>query len=142
MNFQELLLHRAALLQHARLANLAFAYDRLRMVAARFRQAGIVGCVTLHPVDPEAERFLPALVAHASSQAVIDEHFLDEDVAELSDVLAFLDDEGVPVELTFAAEDIEERWLPSLRGVLERNGLVPPWSDPASRPEDSRSSQD
>lgn len=124
MNFRQLLLQRTALIRAARLANVAFAYDRLREFARRIECAGLGGVVTLHPVDPDADRFMPVLVAHAGSQAVIDEHFVDEDVIELADVLQFLNEEDADVELTFALGEIGTKFLPWARGELERAGVA------------------
>jgi hypothetical protein len=138
MNFLQLLHQRDALLRQARLANLAFAHERLGEFARRLGRAGVAGPVSLHPVDPEADRFLPVLVAHAASQAVIDEHFLDEDAVELADILGFLSDEGLPVDFTFTAGDLADRWLPLLGRELARGGVRVP--GPAPQSEDSRRS--
>ncbi len=126
MNFHQLLHHRAALLRQARLANLAFACERLEDYARRLTAARIAGPLTLQGVDPEADRFCPELVPHAASPAVVDEYFLDEDVADLADVLGFLSDEGFDVATTFTAEDIVARWLPRLRRELAGAGIAPP----------------
>jgi hypothetical protein len=130
MNFRQLLQRRTLLLRQARLANLAFAHARLALYAHRLAAAVVDGPLTLHPVDPSAGRYCPVLVAHASSQAVIDEYFLDEDVADLADVLAFLEAEGFAVEWTFSREEISHRWLPRLRHELEVAGVVPPPTKP------------
>lgn len=123
MNFHQLLQQRAGLLHAARLANLAFAYARLQVFAARIADAGIAGPLALQPVDPEVGRFCPVLAAHACSQAVIDEHFLDEDVVELADILAFLREQNDTFGSDFAAEDLAARFLPWLRRELERAGV-------------------
>lgn len=136
MNYHQLLQQRLDHLGRARLANVAFAFDRLADFAGRLARTGVTGPLTLHPVDPEAERYCPALVAHASSQAVIDEHFVDEDVADFSDVLDFLEDEGLEVEWTFRHDDLVTRWLPRLRVELECAGVIPPAVPPTL--EDSR----
>lgn len=133
MNFSQLLRQRAALLRQARLANLAYAHERLDDFARRLGRAGVTGPVGLQPADPGADRFLPVLVAHASSQAVIDEHFLDEDAAELADILGFLGDEGLPVDFTFiTAVELAERWLPLMRRELARAGVLVPGGSPRS----------
>ncbi|MBI2511424.1 MAG: hypothetical protein HYV96_05560 [Opitutae bacterium] len=131
MNFSQLLLHREALLREARLANLAFAYSRLSDFAERVARAGLHGPVTLHGADPQADRFWPALVAHRGNQSVIDEHFLDEDMLELDELLMFLEDEGWDVDFTFDLETMPQRYLPALRSELEKAGIAPP---PASAP--------
>ena len=126
MNFHQLLQHRAALLRQARLANLAFACERLDDYARRLAAARISGPLTLQGVDPEADRFCPELVPHVASQAVVDEYFLDEDVADLADVLGFLGHEGFDVAATFTSEDVMARWLPRLRRELAAAGIAPP----------------
>lgn len=130
MNFRQLLQRRTLLLRQARLANLAFAHARLALYAHRLGAAAVEGPLTLHPVDPAAGRYCPALVAHAASQAVIDEYFLDEDVVDLAGVLAFLEAEGFSVDWTFNRDEIVHRWLPRLRFELESAGVVPPPLNP------------
>lgn len=136
MNYYQLLRHRAALLRQARLANLAFACARLEVYAQRLGRAAITGPLTLHPVDPAAERYCPVLVAHGSNQSMVDEFFLDEDVVDLAGVLSFLDAEGFGVEWTFTRDDLVVRWLPCLRHELEFSGVTPP----APSPPEERSS--
>lgn len=132
MHFSQLLHHREALLREARLANLAFAYSRLSDYAERIARAGLHGPVTLYGADPEADRFWPALVAHRGNQSVIDEHFLDEDMLELDELLMFLEDEGWDVEFTFDLETMPQRYLPALRVELEKAGVAPPTSAPSA----------
>lgn len=131
MNFSQLLLQREALLRQTRLANLAFAFARLSDYAERIERAGLRGAVTLHESDPEAERYWPALVAHCVNQSVIDEHFLDEDVDELDEILLFLEDEGFDVDYTFDLEEMPARLLPRLRGELEKAGVALPLAAPS-----------
>lgn len=123
MNFEKLLHDREALLRSARLANLAFAYARLGEVSARLRRAGLPGALTLELPDDESERFWPTLVAHSAAPSLIEEHFLDEEILELADVLAFLREEGEPVSDTFSLATIDERWRPHLRERLQRAGV-------------------
>jgi hypothetical protein len=125
MNFQQLIHHRDALLRQARLANLAFACDRVASFAARLERAGIKGPMTLHPADSSADRFVPTLVAHAFAQSVLDEHFLDEDVIELADVLGYLTTEGFDLEFTFEVDTLLDEILPVLVQELQRAGIQP-----------------
>lgn len=134
MNFSELLHHREALLRQARLANLAFAFARLSDYAERIARAGLRGPATLLEAEPEAERFWPTLVPHGGNQSVIDEHFLDEDVEELDEILLFLEEEGFEVDYTFDLESMPQRYLPALRRELEKAGVVSPAT--SLRPED------
>jgi hypothetical protein len=135
MNFSELLHHRETLLRQARLANLAFAFARLSDYAERIARSGLRGPATLHAADPEAERFWPTLVAHCGNQSVIDEHFIDEDVEELDEILRFLEDEGFEVDYTFDLEAMPHRYLPALRRELGKAGVLLPVR--SLRPEDS-----
>ncbi|MBI2497130.1 MAG: hypothetical protein HYV75_04145 [Opitutae bacterium] len=135
MNFHLLLQHRAALLRQARLANLAFAHQRLGNLAARIARARLRGRVRLDPGDPEAERPWPALTALEGSQAVLEEHFLDEDGVELADILEFLGKDVNADGVTFRLEEVESRFLAPLRRELESAGVVLPAD--ASQIEDS-----
>ncbi len=133
MNFAELLHQRDGLLQQARLANLAFAHERLAEYALRLRRAGLSGAITVQAADPAAEIAWPTLVAPDIARAVLDEHFLDEDAVELDELLEFLRAEGVAVQDTVCRADIEGRLLPWVRRELARHGVRLP-SRPASRP--------
>lgn len=126
MNLHQLLQQREALLRSARLANLAFAFTRLSDYADRAARAGLHGPVTLHAADAEADRFCPALVAHWANQSVVDEHFLDEDVIELEEILMFLEDEGWPVDFTFEFDALSQSYLPALRRELAKAGVMLP----------------
>ena len=123
MNFHLLLQQRAALLRQARLANIAFAYQRLDTYAARIARARLHGLVRLDRGDPAAERPWPALTALEGSQAVLEEHFVDEDGVELADILEFLG-ENVNAGVTFRLEELENRFLPRLRRELESAGIA------------------
>ena len=117
-----LLTHRAALLRQARLANVAFAYDTLYAISGRIARARLGGQVNLRSAAPEAERFLATLTAVEGHQSVIDEHFTDDQVMELSDVLAFV--MGTPaVDVAFRLEELGEVFLPPLRAELEDQGI-------------------
>lgn len=131
MNFHQLLHQRDALLRQARLANTAYAYRRLGEFAGRIARARLHGAVRLDPGDPAGERPWPGLTALDGSQAVLEEHFLDEEIIELADILCFLGldaDSGV----TFRLEDLGGRFLPGLRRELALAGLNPgPAGSPA-----------
>lgn len=138
MNFAELLHQRDGLLQQARLANLAFAHERLAEYAHRLGRAGLSGAITVQPADPAAEIGWPTLVAPDIAPAVLDEHFLDEDAVELDELLEFLRAEGVAVQDTICRADIEGRLLPWVGRELARHGVrVPSRSVPRAglRPE-------
>jgi hypothetical protein len=119
MKFMQLLHQRDALIRQARLANVAFAYLRLRDFTSRISRAGLRGAVTLRGGDPATELPWPELAAEEGSQAAIEEHFLDEDVIELADILAFLHDTNHLGSLSFRLQDLGPRYLPQLRHELE-----------------------
>ena len=118
-----LLSRRLALLQEARLANLAFAYDTLRSISVRINRAKLTGRVTLKSPAPQMERYCASLTAWEASQSVIEEHFTDDDLMELSDVLSFLTNSD-PLEITFPLEEFAEIFLAPLREELEREGVA------------------
>ena len=125
MKFQELLNRRNELLRQARLANVAYAYQWLGDIAERIEHAGLHGSVTLRGPDSEQEQGTAVLVANDFSQAVVQEHFLEEEIAELHAVLAFVHGAGVIVELKFELDEIAARYLPSLRQALEAADVLP-----------------
>lgn len=122
MKLPRLLAQRLALLRQTRLANLAYAYSRLRDFADRIARARLGGAVLLQPVDPAAERFCTTLVALERSQAVLEEHFADEDIAELAEVLGFVTGQST-ADITFALEELAPRFLQPVRDELLRAGV-------------------
>lgn len=124
MNYHHLLLQRDALLRQARLANTAFAHERLGILGARIARARLHGLVGLRPGDPEGEQPWPALTALEGSQAVLEEHFLDEEIVELTDILGFLG-EDIPADgFRFRLEELAGRFMPQLRRELEAAGIA------------------
>ena len=138
MNFHQLLHQRAVLLRQARLANTAFAHQWLAGFIARLTRARLHGLVVLRPGDPAGAHPWPELIALEDSQAAIEEHFLDEDIVELVDTLAFLGEDLQTGGFTFRLEELESRFLPRLRQELEAAGIAvegdaPPVKDPNRR---------
>jgi hypothetical protein len=131
MNLQQLLHHRTALLRQARMANIAFAYQRLGEFAARVARARLHGLVRLRPGDPAGEQPWPALTALDGRQAVLDEHFLDEEIVELMDILGFLGEEPDVDGLTFRLEELGGRQLSELRRELQQAGIIPAGEAPS-----------
>ena len=117
-----LITQRQALLQQARLANLAFAYATLGKFGRRIARARLTGSVTLTSPDPEAEHYWAALNALDGRQSVIEEHFADEDLMDLADVLEFITGQQ-PLELTFRIEEFAEAFLAPVREELKRAGV-------------------
>jgi len=118
-----LLAHRAALIKQARLANLAYAYETLGRFEKRIARARLRGSVTVRHAAPEEERYWASLTANEGAQSVLEEHFSDEDVMELADLLTFLSCSDA-LEVTFSLEELSERFLTPLRAELEREGIA------------------
>ena len=124
MNYQHLLQQREALLRQARLANVAYAYARLRAFEERILRARLRGAVTLQLADPEAGRPWPVLISEDGRQAVIEEYFLDQDIFELADILRYIHEDPAMQECSFRFEDFGRRFLPALRRELLQAGLT------------------
>ena len=133
MKLSTLLSQRAELMRQLRRANLAFAFHSLRQFAARVHRAGLTGSVTLTPPDPTAERYCATLLAHDHHASVIEEHFTDDDLLLLADVIAFAT--GHPgFEVTFRLEDVEEDFIAPLRAELLRAGVTLDCGEPSVQP--------
>lgn len=122
MKLSELLARRQALLRQTRLANLAYAYRRLNEFAARIARAQLGGAVLLQPADPSVERYWPSLTALERSPAVLEEHFADDDVAELAEVLGYVTG-NLAAEHAFRLEELAPQFLEPLRAELGRAGV-------------------
>lgn len=118
-----LLSRREALLREAHLANLAFAYVTLQDFWLRIGRAGLFGQVTLKHAAPDADRFWATLTAHEANQSVIEEHFTEEDLMALADVLSFITTNH-DLDISFALEDFAELFVAPLRAELERKGIA------------------
>jgi hypothetical protein len=118
-----LLAERERLLRQARLANLAFTYQSLSSFAERIARAQLRGAVMLKPVAPHEERYCATLTALEGSQSIIEEHFTDEDLVELTDAIGFTTGHN-GVEITFRLEELAEVFLAPLRAELERKGVA------------------
>lgn len=122
MKLSELLARRHALLRQTRLANLAYAYRRLVDFVDRLARARITGAVTLEQPEPAEERFWPVLHTHELSPAVVEEHFTEEDIAELAEVLGFVTGQ-IAGEIEFRFEELGPRYLTPVREELLRAGI-------------------
>lgn len=137
MKLSFLLAQRQTLLQQARLAHLAHAYDRLDDFTRRAARARLRGEVRLEAAAPEAGNYTATLTALTGSQSVIEEHFTDGDILRLADAVA--DVTGRPeFDLTFPIEDLAARFLAPLRQQLIQAGieLDAVASDPQAGPVD------
>ena len=122
MKLSHLLHQREALLRQTRLANLAYAFRRLGDFAARIAAARLCGKVCLQPADPGAERYWPVLTALEGNQSVIEEHFTDEDILELEELIFFVTGED-DTETVFRWEEIGSRFMRPLRRQLMQAGI-------------------
>ncbi len=124
MNYHQLLQQRDALLRQARLANVAYAYDYFGIFAARIARARLQGMVKLHAADPEDGQPWPRLEAVDGSQAVLEEHLLDEEVVELTDILSFLGEDVPSQGYLFRLEELAPRFHSQLREELTAAGIA------------------
>ncbi len=122
MKLSQLLHQREALLRQSRLANLAFAYTQLAGLVTRISDARLRGQVCLQPADPATEQYCPLLTAMEGSQAVIEEHFTDENISELADLISFLSGGNDP-GTTFRLEEMAVEFLLPLQRKLEQAGV-------------------
>jgi hypothetical protein len=122
MNISKLLATRRSILRQAYLANVAQAYVTLTRLAGRIANARLRGAVRLRPADPAEERYWPTLTAFEGSQAVIDEHFTEDEVMDLADAMAFATEADSP-EIQFPIERLGELFAEPLRAILEQAGI-------------------
>lgn len=123
MKLSFLLVQHRTFLQHARLTHLAYAYAKLAEFARRIERARLRGLVRLQQAAPDAGIYSASLLAiHGCSQSVLEEHFSDEDVMDLADVVAYVRGES-GLDLTFPLEELAERFLAPLHHELERAGV-------------------
>ena len=122
MKISFLLTQRLHLQEQARLSNLAYALARLTEFSMRMERAQLHGRVHLLQAEPNEERFDNSLVALESSQAVVEEHFVDRDVDDFVDAVAYATGEPV-VDQIFDIGEMEERFLRPLRERLEKRGV-------------------
>ena len=122
MNLSKLLATRQTLLRQTQLANFAFAYATLERFAARIANANLRGPVRLRPADPDDESYWASQTAVAGSQAVIEEHFSDQDLLDFADAMTFAIDKDFD-ELEFELEDLSENYVAPLRKILEDAGV-------------------
>src|SRR5690606_240224 len=118
----QLLASRSDLLRRAFLANAAHAYATIAGLSKRIALADLHGPVRLLPINPEAERFIPQLIALRGSQAVLEEHFDEGDLLRLADALTFFSEDGVD-EFEFRLEELSARYGAPLRDSLVSAGV-------------------
>lgn len=139
MNFHDLIHQRDLLLNQVRLANLAFAYQRLGLLTDRIARARLHGLVALRPGDPVSLQPWPTVIALEGSQSQLEEHFLEEEWVEFADILSFLGDDLPPDGLRFRLEELDNWMMPVLRQELASAGVILPAKiDPVSDAERRR----
>jgi hypothetical protein len=122
MNISELLHQRDALLRQAYLANLAFAHERLGDFVARIARGRLHGPVSLKRADDDMGRPWPTLTALRGHQSVIEEHFSDEDIVDLLDVITYALDVREP-EVVFDLSEVATRFRQPVRLALQKAGV-------------------
>jgi len=122
MKLSALLAQRQALLRQTHLANLAFAYERLGNFVVRIARDGLRGPVILKRADPEHGRDWPVLIPLYGSQSVIEEHFTEEDIIDLADVVGYALD-AIEPEIVFDLSEIEALFRRPVRLALEEAGV-------------------
>lgn len=130
MKLDHLLQQRLTLVRQTRLANVAFVFAELGALAERITRAGLRGQVTLYLADPANERLWPSLVADEGSQSVIEEHFLETDIIEFADLLAFAAGDPMPAAFTFRLEDLDRQFRTALGRELAAAGVDLPGTGP------------
>ena len=123
MDIHHLLHQRDAILRQARLANLAYAHQRLGEFSARLARAGITGEIRLEPAAP-AEGRPEAVLQARCSPAVVAEHFLEADEAEFADLLAFAGSRTDGEAHVLDVAEIETVLRPALARSLAREGVA------------------
>ncbi len=123
MKLSSLLAQRQTLQQQARLANLAFAYERLATFVERIELARLRGEVLLQQAEPTEERYWATLTALEGNQSVIEEYFTDQDLMDFVDAVACATGEN-DIDLKFRLEEAGSRFLRPLRERLERVGIA------------------
>jgi hypothetical protein len=122
MKISFLLTQRRLLQEQARLSNLAYALTRLTEFSQRMERAHLRGRVHLLQAEPDEGRYDDTLVALEGNQSVLEEHFVDRDVTDFVDAVAYATGEPVVDEL-FDLREMEERFLRPLRERLEKRGV-------------------
>lgn len=122
MNILFLLSQRRLLQEQAILSNLAYALTRLNEFWTRIERARLRGQVHLLQAEPNEERYENVLLALEGNQSVLDEHFLDRDINDFVDAVAYATGDTV-VDQVFDLSEVEQRFLRPLRERLEKRGV-------------------
>jgi hypothetical protein len=123
MNFSQLIQQRSQLLRQTRLANVAYAYHELTKYSSRIARAKLRGEVELRESDAETETYWATLTAIGLEQSVIEEHFTDDEIIDIADLIAFATDADVVLE-QFRLEDMHRLFAVPLRKELLAAGIA------------------
>ena len=134
MKLSDLIASRPAILRKAALAHTAAAWATLQHYADRIAAGGLRGTVHLRQGESDdGEAPWAMLTSHELRPSVIEEHFTEDDLLALAEVLAFVT-ETVRVDLTFRLETLmEDHGSPLLR-TLQKAGVT---IDLGAQPSDS-----
>ena len=122
MKISKLIATHHAIIQQARLANLAQAYITLRRCAERVQRARLGGLVNLRQPDADEGRLWATLTALEGNQSVLEEHFCDEELMEFADAVAFA--RGTSgLDITFHLEALAAEFVGPLKEQLKQAGV-------------------
>ena len=122
MKISKLIATHHAILQQARLANLAQAYVTLWRCAERVRRAQLCGLVNLRQPDAGEGRFWATLTALEGKQSVLEEHFCDEELMDFADAVAFV--RGIAgLDIRFRLEALSVEFVAPLEAQLKQAGV-------------------
>jgi len=122
MKISKLIATHHAIIQQARLANLAQAYFTLRRCAERVRRARLGGLVNLRQPDADEGRLWATLTALEGNQSVLEEHFCDEELMEFADAVAFA--RGIDsLDIEFRLEALMTEFVIPLEAQLKQAGV-------------------
>ena len=122
MKISKLIATHHAIINQARLANLAQAYFTLRRCAERVQRARLSGLVNLRQPNAGDGRLWATLAALEGNQSVLDEHLCDEDVMEFADAVAFV--RGTSnLNLSFRLETVMTEFVIPLETQLDLEGV-------------------
>jgi hypothetical protein len=122
MKISKLIATHHAIIQQARLANLAQAYLTLRRCAERVRRAQLCGLVNLRQPDAGEGRMWASLTALEGRQSVLEEHFCDEELMEFADAVAFARSIDV-LDIEFRLEALMTEFVVPLEAQLKQAGV-------------------
>ena len=123
MKLSDLLASRKTIVHQATLANLAYAHQVLTSIAGRIADARLRGIVRLHQASEPRAGEWPTLTALTGSQAVIEEHFTDDDILELAEAIFFVADNHER-DVSFPLDELATLFITPLREVLEKSGVT------------------